>query len=143
MPATMYRQAIRPASPRRAAATVAVAAAAALVIWAVVRLLGVELTVDSGDGTAQVGPVDVLVATVLAGLAAWAVQRLLARRARTSRWWPSIGSIALAVSMIGPGNLAVGAAAAMALMCLHLATGAVLIKGLSAPGTRWAEPVGG
>ena len=53
---------------------------AGLVVWAVVRLLGVELTVESGSGTAQVDAVDVLVATLVAGLAAWGVFALLLRR---------------------------------------------------------------
>jgi hypothetical protein len=49
----------------------------------------------------QVGPADVLV-TLLAGLAAWAVHLLLARRPRTARWWPFVGSTA--VSFTPPTN---------------------------------------
>jgi hypothetical protein len=58
----------------------AAAAAVALAIWAVVRLLGVDLTVRIGQDSSAVGAVDVLVTTVLAGLAAWGVHRVLARR---------------------------------------------------------------
>lgn len=58
-------------SARRSAGVIAVAAATGLVAWAVVRLLGVELTVGKAPDPNQVGPLEVLVATVLAGLAAW------------------------------------------------------------------------
>ena len=116
----------------RSTAVVAAAAGAGLVIWAVVRLLGVELTVGKGADVSQVGPVEVLVVSVLAGLAAGAVHRLLARSPRSVRWWPFVGSTAIAVSMLGPSYLADGAAA-VALMCMHLAVGFVLVWGFA----RW------
>jgi uncharacterized protein DUF6069 len=86
--------------------------------------------VGKGQDPRQVGPLDVVVATVVAGLAAWGVHRLLARSPRTARWWPFVGSTALAVSITGPSYLADGAAA-VALIGMHLAVGAVLIKGLA------------
>jgi hypothetical protein len=52
----------------------------------------------------------VLAATVVAGLAAWGVHHLLSRSPRTARWWPFMGSTALAVSIIGPTYRADGAA---------------------------------
>ena len=58
-----------------------VATVVALGTWAVVRLLGVELTVGKGPDHSQVGAVEVAATTVLAGLAAWAVHRVLARSA--------------------------------------------------------------
>ena len=54
---------------RNSLAVVAAGMAAGLVVWAVVRLLGVDLTVESGSGTTQVDVVDVLLATLVAGLA--------------------------------------------------------------------------
>jgi hypothetical protein len=119
---------------------VAVAAVVALAIWAVVQLLGVDLTVRIGQDPSEVGAVDVLVTTVLAGLAAWGVHRVLARRARTARWWPFVGSTAIAVSMIGPSYLADGAAA-VALISMHVAVGVVLVWGfarLAAP-SSWTS----
>jgi Family of unknown function (DUF6069) len=65
----------------------------------------------------------------VAGLAAWVVHALLARTPRTARWWPFVGSTAIAVSMLGPSYLSDGTAA-VALTAMHLAVGAVLIKGL-------------
>ena len=118
------------AAARRNSGVILVAAVVALGIWAVVRLLGVELTVGKGPDPSQVGPVEVLVATVVAGLLAWAVHGLLARSARTARWWPFIGTTAIALSMTGPSYLADGAAA-VALIAMHLTVGAVLIAGFA------------
>ena len=112
---------------RSALAVVAAGMAAALVVWAVIRLLGVDLTVEAGSGTTQVGAVDVLLASLAAGLAAWGVSALLARWRRV-RWWPFVGSTALAISMLGPSYLADGGSA-VALICLHIVVGAVLITG--------------
>jgi hypothetical protein len=125
-------------SAPRSAGVITAAAAAGLVVWAVVRLLGVELTVGKGPDPNRVGPVEVLVATVLAGLAAWGVHRLLVRSARTARWWPFVGSTALAISMLGPSYLADGAAA-VALIAMHLVVGGVLIRGFASrsPQPSW------
>jgi hypothetical protein len=124
-------------SAKRTTGVVAVAAAAALVIWAVARLLGVDVEVEFGGGIREVGPVDILATTIVVGLAAWVVHSLLARTPRTARWWPFVGSTALAVSMLGPSYQSDGAAA-VALIAMHLAVGAVLIKGLfEAPALAW------
>jgi len=57
----------------------------------------------------------------------------MARRG-AARWWPLVGSTALAVSVIGPTWLADGLAAVV-LIGMHVAVGAVLIAGFgrSAP----------
>jgi Zn-dependent alcohol dehydrogenase len=115
----------------RSVGIIGVAAASALVIWAAARLLGIELTVGKGPDASQVGVVDVLLTTVVAGLLAWGTHRLLARSVRTLRWWPFVGSTAIAVSMLGPSYLADGAAAAAALIAMHLAVGAVLVYGFA------------
>lgn len=124
-------------SSTRSSVLVVAAAAVALAMWAVARLLGVDLTVRIGQDPRQVGPVDVLVTTLVAGLAAWAVHLLLARRPRTARWWPFVGSTAVAVSMLGPSYLADGAAA-VALIGMHLAVGYVLIAGFAKLRSRLA-----
>jgi Family of unknown function (DUF6069) len=89
-------------SAQRTAGVIAVAAAVALALWAAARLLGVDLNVDLGGEVRQVTPADVLIATIVAGLAAWVTHSILARTPRTARWWPFIGSTAIAISMIGP-----------------------------------------
>ena len=116
-------------SAKRTAGVVAVAAAAALAVWAVARLLGVEVEVELGGEVRQVGPADILVTTIVAGLAAWVVYSLLTRTPGTARWWPFVGSTGIAVSMLGPSYLSDGAAA-VALIAMHLVVGAVLVKGL-------------
>jgi hypothetical protein len=116
-------------SAQRSAAIVAAALIVGLAIWALARLLGVELTVGKGQEASSVGAADVLVTVVLAGLAAWVVQRLLARRGAAG-WWPFVGSTALAVSIIGPTWLADGMASVV-LIAMHLAVGLVLIAGFN------------
>ena len=116
-------------SAKRTTDVIAVAAAAALVIWGIACLLGVDVEVELGGEIRQVGPADILVTTVVVGLAAWVIHSLLARTPRTARWWPFVGSTAIAVSMLGPSYLSDGAAA-VALIAMHFAVGAVLIKGL-------------
>jgi Family of unknown function (DUF6069) len=117
-------------SAPRSGGVILVAVVVALAIWSAARLLGVELTVGKGADPSQVGPVDVLVATVLAGLLAWGAHSLLARTPRTARWWPVVGSTAIAVSLTGPSYLADGASA-LALIAMHVAVGAVLIWGFA------------
>src|SRR4029453_8682781 len=111
----------------RAGAIVARAAVVALVIWGLARVLGVELTVGKGDQASLVGAADVLVAVLLAGLAAWLVQRLLARRGAAG-WWPFLGSTALSISIIGPTWLADGAASVV-FIGMHPAFGPGAVAG--------------
>jgi hypothetical protein len=127
----------------RNAGVVLAAAVAALAIWALARLLDVELTVGKGADPSQVGPVDVLLTTVVAGLLAWAAHSLLARSPRTARWWPFVGSTAIAVSILGPNYLADGAAA-VALITMHVVVGFILIWGFARFGrqpswTQWGS----
>jgi hypothetical protein len=114
---------------RRSAGVVAAALVVALAIWALAHLLGVELTVGKGQDASPVGAADVLVTVVLAGVASWGVQRLLARHGAAG-WWPFVGSTALAISIIGPTWLADGAASVV-LIGMHLAVGLVLIAGFN------------
>jgi hypothetical protein len=114
---------------RSSLAVVAAGVATALVVWAVIRLLSVDLTVEAGSGATQVEAVDVLLASLVAGLAAWGVFALLAHW-RRARWWPFVGSTALAISMLGPSYLADGISA-FSLICLHILVGAVLITGFA------------
>jgi hypothetical protein len=114
---------------RRRIATVVLAPVAALSAWALIRLIGVDLVVTTGDGT--VGPGDVISAALLGALGAWFAVRLLERyTSRPGFWWPPLGSTALAISTIGPSHLAGGASAA-ALVALHFVTAIVVITGFA------------
>jgi hypothetical protein len=116
-------------SRTRSAGVVAAATLVALLIWGLARVLGVELTVGKGGQASLVGAADVLTTVLLAGVAAWVVQRLLARRGAAG-WWPFVGSTALAISIIGPTWLADGMASVV-LIGMHLAVGVVLIAGFN------------
>ena len=107
--------------------TVALAAVGGLLGWAALRAAGAGLRADS----TTVGPVDVVVAAVLAGSAAVATASLVARyAAHPQRTWALLSSTALSLSMLGPVYSA-PALTAVALMGLHLLVGGVLIAGLA------------
>ena len=112
---------------RRRIATVILAPVAALASWAVARLLGTDLDVSTGSGT--VGPVDVLVAALAAGLVAWLAASVFERRSRRPRaWWGFTASTTLATSLIGPSWLAHGWSV-FALTVIHFVTAIVVISG--------------
>jgi hypothetical protein len=114
---------------RRVTGVVAAAMIVALAIWALARLLGVELTVGKGQDAGHVSAADAVVTALLAGLLALGVRVQLARR-RADRSWPFVGGIALAVSIIGPTWLADGLARVV-LIGMHVAVGLVLIAGFT------------
>ncbi|MGP4102922.1 DUF6069 family protein [Nonomuraea sp. KM90] len=120
-------------SIRRLLLTVIGAPAAALAVWALaVPVAGTALTVRMGSGTPTVGPVSVVAASLLAGLASWALLAVLERfTSRPSRIWTIIALVVLALSLFGPLGIAVGIAATLGLVLLHLVVGAVLVPGLA------------
>ncbi|MFI6743052.1 DUF6069 family protein [Nonomuraea sp. NPDC050451] len=120
-------------SLRRLLLTAIGAPAAALAVWALaVPLAGTALTVRTGGGTQTVGPVSVVVASLVAGLAGWALLAVLERRAaRPGRSWTITALVVLVLSLSGPLGSAVGAAATLVLILLHLVVGAVLVAGLA------------
>jgi len=116
---------------QRRLGTVVAAPLAALAAWGVLRVAGVDLALENGHGT--VGAADVVSAAVVGALLGWLVARLIEQRSRQPRArWALVGSTALSVSMIGPAWLAIDGPTAVALMALHLVTGAVVIAGLAA-----------
>ncbi|MGV9766811.1 DUF6069 family protein [Micromonospora tulbaghiae] len=135
---TMPTVAARPNRRRDRLLTVLTAAAATLLAWLVaVPVAGVELTARTGTAEQRVTPVAVVVSTLLAGLAGWALLALLERltgRARTA--WTAVAVLVLLVSVLGPLGGGVGRAATLTLVALHLVAGAVLITGLRRTATR-------
>jgi hypothetical protein len=121
----------RPARPTRTRLLALVgAAAAALAVWALADpLAGVDLTVRTGgDGTQQIGSGEVVLVSLLAGLAGWALLDLLERfTARAREIWTLTALVVLVLSLFGPLGAAVTASAAVVLAGMHLAVGAVLI----------------
>jgi hypothetical protein len=124
-------------SKRRNLIVIDSGALAALAVWTLARLVGVEPTVGKGEEASSVGPIEVAIAALVAGLGAWGVYTLLARRRRV-HWWPFIGSTGLAISMTGPSYQSDGASA-VALMFMQMAVGFVLIAGLMGRLPRWFQ----
>jgi hypothetical protein len=108
----------------------------ALVLYGLIRWLWVTPIAEMNGEDKAVGWANVVIVTILVGLVAWGVAVLL-KRAGKARWFPAIGSTALAISIIGPSYLADGSSA-VALILLHVAVAVVLIVGL----TRVILPVG-
>ncbi|MEV5568738.1 DUF6069 family protein [Spirillospora sp. NPDC052269] len=112
--------------------TITAATASALAIWAVaVPLAGVDLTVRMGDGTTTVGPLLIILTSVLAGLSGWILLAILRRRTpRAHRVWPFVAPGVLIASLTGPSNNAVGTSSTLVLILLHVTVGIVIILGL-------------
>jgi hypothetical protein len=117
---------------RHRAGVVVAAPVAALLGWAAVRAIGVDLDLKSDAvGGGKVGGGDVLAASLVAALAAWLVVAAIERRLpRPRRAWTLVGSTALAVTVVGPTWLADGASA-VCLIALHAIVAAVVIAGFS------------
>ncbi|MFI1197325.1 DUF6069 family protein [Micromonospora sp. NPDC020750] len=128
------------AAARRRARALAVLAAtgATHAVWyAATGPAGIDVEVRSGTGPQPVGPGAVAAATLLAGLAGWALLALLERRTRRARGlWTAVAVAVLLLSLAGPVTEGVGTAATVTLLALHLAAGAVLIPVLGRGGTR-------
>ncbi|MGP3935090.1 DUF6069 family protein [Nonomuraea sp. KM88] len=119
-------------TPVRRILTVIGASAAALAGWVLaVPVAGIALTARMGGGAEQVGPAAVVVASLVAGLAGWALLAVLERFvSRAGRLWTIVALAVLALSLLGPLGSAVGAASTLVLVLLHLIVGAVLVPGL-------------
>ncbi|MET8866676.1 DUF6069 family protein [Nonomuraea sp. NPDC004580] len=113
--------------------TVGVAAVAALVVWAVaVPLAGVALTVHMGGGMQEIGPVSVVVASLVIGLAGWALLAVLERvTSKPGRVWTVVALAVLVLSLLGPLGGAAGGGAMSVLVVMHLVVGGVLVGGLA------------
>lgn len=103
----------------------------ATVVWAVAApLAGVDLVVGKDAGRQTVGLADVLVVSGLAAVLGAAVRMLLARLGRGARTWTVLAGVVLLVSLVGPLGAAT-TSAWLALTCLHLSVGIVVILGLA------------
>jgi len=112
---------------------VGAAAAAALAGWCVVGpLAGVELTVDGANGrTVTVGAGIVVVLSLVAGLAGWALLALLERTTRRARGlWTAIAVVVLILSFAPLADGTIGTGTRVGLGSLHLVVAAVLIPAM-------------
>lgn len=121
--------AVRTAWRTRLVAIVATTAIT-LAAWLLMApISGRALKVNQPADTVTVGPTDVVVVTLLAGLAGWGLLAFLERclTERASYVWTVIARCVLALSLLGPLGAGVGSAK-LALASLHLLAGGVLIN---------------
>lgn len=124
---------------RRRALVVAGACAAALAGWFLAGpLLGIDLAARSAPGAAttqEITAASVILSSILAGLAGWALLALLERlTTRGVMVWRWLAGVVTLLSLFGPLTLAQGTGATVVLPLLHLAVAGVLLVAL--PGAR-------
>jgi hypothetical protein len=96
-------------------------------MWSLCRSFGIELDLKDSASMDSVGIVDVIVATAIAGFAAWGVYSLMVRNG-LRRYWGLVGSAALSISLIGPAWLAEGWSV-VPLSAMHFVVAWMLITG--------------
>lgn len=119
----------------RRALAVVTGPAVATAVWAIeVPLAGVHLGVHVGPSSPEVlGVGPVVAASVVAGLAGWAALEIVEARAHNPRrTWSILALAVLGASLALPLAAAIGAAAVVALIGLHLAVGGTVIPQLRA-----------
>jgi uncharacterized protein DUF6069 len=115
----------------RTGTVVLAAMGVATLVWVVAApLAGVDLVVGEGAGRQTIGIAAVLVVSGLAALLGAAARVLIARLGRGTRTWNVLAGGVLLVSLVGPLGAAT-AGAWLALTCLHLSVGTVVILGLA------------
>jgi hypothetical protein len=115
---------------RRRWLTVLGAMSAANAAWAIAVQAGVDLAVERGSGTADVGPLAVTLTSLGVGLAAWLLLELLERWTRRPRLiWRIVACPVFVLSLTGPLTATSDAGVAV-LVGLHLMVGSILIIGL-------------
>jgi hypothetical protein len=110
-------------------AVIVAATVLTLVIYGLIRWLWVIPRAEMGNGEEAISWGAVGIITVLAGLVAWGVAALLKRNGK-ARWFPWLGGVVLAISLIGPLGRAEGSSV-WALIVLHVVAGITLIYGFT------------
>jgi hypothetical protein len=108
-------------------AVVLAAPLAALAVWTVAHVL-LDVTLSAGDPPVVVGPVSVVLVSVVVALAAWGVRTLMFRRHRTA-WFLTCGGLLL-VSLLGPLGASTPAAV-LWLAVTHCTVAALVALGLA------------
>jgi hypothetical protein len=107
----------------------------ALLVWpAADPLAGIDLAVRRAGDVQTLGPVDVIIGALAAGLAAWGLRAVLDRVGDRGRAvWTAVAVTVLLVSLVGPLTGATTLAATIVLECMHIAVGGSLIAALAPP----------
>ena len=109
---------------------VLLAAGGAAALWSVARGAGIDLVVNSGDGTSHVNVVSVVVTSLVVAIAGAALLGLFERRtANGRRTWTIVAVAVWMVSLAGPLSAA-RLSAGLVLLSLHVLVGGVVVLGL-------------
>jgi hypothetical protein len=107
------------------------ALAATLTVWVIAHVLGgipLEVRLTPNAPIQEVGVLSIVVISLVVGVVAVLLVIALERLAKhPGRDWLVIAIVVLALSLFGPLGSAVTTGARVALLCMHLAAGAVLI----------------
>jgi hypothetical protein len=110
---------------------IAVAAAATALAWLSGRLAHVDYIVNTPIGTRQITLALSVAATVVAGIAGWAVIAVLERyTASPKRVWIALTLVVLVLSIVPVFRTTANLATQLMLSALHCVAAAVLIPGL-------------
>lgn len=114
------------------AGTVVAAAVTGAIGWIVAaQLIGLQLSVVNLGQAQDVSLASAIVGGLVPGLAAWALLAILERFAKSARLiWTVIAIVVLVLSLASPLMAQASLSTTIALLCLHVAVGAVLIIGL-------------
>ena len=108
-----------------------VAVAANLVIYLVGRVSGVEFGLTPGGFAAEVGPDQVIIASVVTFAIGTALAVLVGRKGpRPLRVLQILGALAAVVTAGGPLSMAVGTSSKVLLLLMHLVAGTVYVLAL-------------
>jgi hypothetical protein len=124
-------------SPWPAWAVPLAAAVAAVVVWLVGAVLGVDPQAQAGASTQPVTVVAAAVAALVAGLAGWGVRVVIGRitKGGGEAAWLVLCGVVLLVSLLGAASGTSPASVAL-LVAEHLVVGAVVALGLRTAGPR-------
>ncbi|MBV9351603.1 MAG: hypothetical protein JOZ23_08710 [Mycobacterium sp.] len=118
----------------RRVVTVVTAAAATGLGWAAGRLAHIDYVLQTPLGARHITVVMVIAATMLAGLAGWAVSSLLERHASDAvRAWITLTVVVLTLSILPIFALPASNDTRLALTALHCMAAAILTAGLPQP----------
>ena len=107
--------------------------------WLAGRHVGVDYVVQTPLGAREITLSLVVVATLVSGLAGWAVFRLLERRTKnTGRAWIALAALVLALSILPIFVMRAQLDTKLTLTALHCIAAAILVAGL--PYSPTSEP---
>ncbi|MEJ3652221.1 DUF6069 family protein [Actinomycetes bacterium KLBMP 9759] len=107
------------------------ATVAAVVVWGVALLVGVDLQVSMAGTPMQIGVVAVILNALVPSLLGWAVLAVLERRTRRARTiWTVVALVVTLLSLAGPLTGAADPGSLITLVLLHLVVAAVLVPAL-------------